>query len=188
MIAYLSGDIREITFDSITIDVNGVGYFVSVGKPQDFSYGPNLVYIYYQQKEDGVFLYGFKTKKEKELFLRLIDVNGIGPKTASVILGATTTSNLINAIESGNVAFLKKLPSIGAKAAQQIVLDLKGKLVIDEKVENKNNQVIYEDIYTALRSFGFRVSDIDAAINSVKNIATLSPEAIIKECLKFLRK
>ena len=133
MISFLKGDIVEINVDYVLVDVNGIGFQVFVGKPQDYSNGRSLIYTYYHVKEDGVSLYGFKTKQEQDLFLRLINVSGIGPKTASGILGATTTNSLISAIELGNIAFLKKLPSIGPKAAQQIILDLKGKLISDEQ-------------------------------------------------------
>lgn len=188
MISYLNGEIVEINYDSIVVDCNGVGYHVYVSRPQDFSYGKSIVHIYYQQKEDGVFLYGFKTKNEKELFLKLIDVNGIGPKTASAIIGATTVNGLISAIEVGNIAFLKKLPSIGPKAAQQIILDLKGKLVFDNKTQIKNNSEKFSDIYDALKSFGFKINEIDNAINKINNIDSLKTQEIIKECLKQLRK
>ena len=189
MIYFLKGDVVEINVDYILIDVNGVGYQVYVGKPQDFSYGQALVYTYYHVKEDGVSLYGFKTKQEQNLFLRLINVSGIGPKTASGILGATTTNSLITAIELGNIAFLKKLPSIGPKAAQQIILDLKGKLITveDSKTTVKKSET-YSDVYDALRQFGFKVSEIDNAINKVENIESKQTPQIIKECLKLLRK
>ena len=98
MISFLKGDIVEINVDYVLIDVNGIGFQVFVGKPQDFTYGRSLIYTYYQVKEDGVSLFGFKTKQEQDLFLRLIDVSGIGPKTASGILGATTVNSLISAI------------------------------------------------------------------------------------------
>ncbi len=190
MIAFLKGDIVEINAEYILIDVNGVGYQVYVGKPQDYTYGRALVYTYFQVKEDGVSLYGFKTKQEQDLFLRLINVSGIGPKTANGILGATTTNALITAIELGNIAFLKKLPAIGPKAAQQIVLDLKGKLVSDDdsnKPSSKKNE-IYSDVYDALRQFGFKVSEIDSAINKIENIENKQTSNIIKECLQMLRK
>lgn len=190
MIAFLKGDVVEINIDYILIDVNGVGYQVYVGKPQDFSYGLSLVYTYYHVKEDGVSLYGFKTKQEQDLFLRLINVSGIGPKTACGILGATTTNALITAIELGNIAFLKKLPSIGPKAAQQIILDLKGKLIADNttpKGQIKKSEQ-YSDVYDALRQFGFKVSEIDNVISKVENIEGKSTAQIIKECLKMLRK
>jgi len=189
MISYLNGDIVDISLDSIVVDCNGVGYHVYVGKPQDFSYGKSVkVYVYTHIREDEQSLYGFKTKEEKELFLKLIEVNGIGPKTANGILGATTVSNLISAIETGNLAFLKKLPAVGAKAAQQIVLDLKGKLVMDEKQVSKTNSMRYEEVYDALRTFGFKVSEIDSVMNKIHNLDGLKTEQIIKECLKLLRK
>lgn len=190
MISFLKGDIVEINVDYVLIDVNGVGFQVFVGKPQDFSYGRSLIYTYYHVKEDGVSLYGFKTKQEQDLFLRLINVSGIGPKTASGILGATTTNSLISAIELGNIAFLKKLPSIGPKAAQQIVLDLKGKLISDEQANKPSTKKSdkYSDVYDALRQFGYKVTEIDNAINKVENIENLQTVSIIKECLKLLRK
>lgn len=188
MISYLNGEIVDISFDSIVVDCNGIGYHVYVGKPQDFAYGRCLVHIYYHQKDDGVVLYGFKSKNEKELFLKLIDVNGIGPKTASGMIGATTVQNLISAIETGNLAFLKKLPSIGAKAAQQIILDLKGKLILEDKKPSQSKNVQFEEVYDALRTFDFKVSEIDAAMNKIANLEELKTEQLIKECLKLLRK
>lgn len=189
MIAFLKGDIVEINFDYILVDVNGVGYQVYVGRPSDFTYGRNLIYTYYQVKDDGVALYGFKTKQEQTLFLKLIDVSGIGPKTACGILGATTTNSLISAIELGNIAFLKKLPSVGPKAAQQIILDLKGKLIFDNSPSKTNKKSdTYSDVYDALRQFGFKVSEIDNVIDKVENIESKQTPQIIKDCLKMLRK
>ena len=189
MISFLKGDIVEINVDYVLIDVNGIGFQVFVGKPQDFTYGRSLIYTYYQVKEDGVSLFGFKTKQEQDLFLRLIDVSGIGPKTASGILGATTVNSLISAIELGNVAFLKKLPSVGPKAAQQIILDLKGKLVLDVNVNKPSKRSdTYSDVYDALRQFGFKVSEIDSVIDKVENIEQKQTTQIIKDCLKMLRK
>ncbi len=92
------------------------------------------------------------------------------------MIGATTVSNLISAIESGNLAFLKKLPSIGAKAAQQIVLDLKGKLVLEEKIVSQSKNVQFEEVYDALRTFGFKVAEIDAAMNKISNLDDLKTE------------
>lgn len=190
MISFLKGDVVDISMNSITIDVNGIGFQVYTNKPQDFTYGATLVYTYFQVKEDSFSLFGFKTKQEIDIFLKLIEVNGIGPRTASAILGATSVNNLISAIELGNIAFLKKLPSIGPKAAQQIILDLKGKLVLDESATKPSakKQDLYSDVYDALRQFGFRINEIDSVINKVDNIESLSTTQIIKECLKLLRK
>lgn len=190
MITFLKGDIVEINVDYIIVDVNGIGYQVNVGKPQDFTYGQSLIYTYFQVKEDGISLFGFKTKQEQNLFMRLINVSGIGPKTASGILGATTVNALITAIELGNIAFLKKLPAIGPKAAQQIILDLKGKLVSDETANKPSvkKSELYSDVYDALRQFGFKVAEIDNVINKIEHIEDKATSVIIKECLKMLRK
>jgi Holliday junction DNA helicase RuvA len=186
MISFLKGDIVEINVDYVLIDVNGVGFQVFVGKPQDFSYGRSLIYTYYHVKEDGVSLYGFKTKQEQDLFLRLINVSGIGPKTASGILGATTTNSLISAIELGNIAFLKKLPSIGPKAAQQIVLDLKGKLefigvgVSDDIVDTSR------ELEEVLIGLGYKEKEIKPILARVDT--SLSIEDQVKDALKLLLK
>ena len=182
MIAFLKGDIVEINVDYILMDVNGVGYQVYVGKPQDFTYGQALVYTYYQVREDGISLFGFKTKQEQNLFLRLINVSGIGPKTANGILGATTVNSLITAIELGNIAFLKKLPAIGPKAAQQIILDLKGKLT-----PSSNNVVnVNSELVEVLTSLGYKNQDIKKIVPNVDS--TLSIEEQVKEALKLLLK
>ena len=109
--------------------------------------------------------------------------------TACGILGATTTNSLISAIELGNIAFLKKLPSVGPKAAQQIILDLKGKLIFDNSPSKTNKKSdTYSDVYDALRQFGFKVSEIDNVIDKVENIESKQTPQIIKDCLKMLRK
>ena len=190
MISFLKGEIVDIKIDSILIDVNGIGFQVFVGKPQDFSFGQALVYTYFQVKDDGFSLYGFKTKQEQDLFLKLINVNGIGPKTASAILGACSTTSLISAIELGNLAILKKLPSVGPKAAQQIILDLKGKLVMDvnENKPSSKKSDVYSDVYDALKQFGFKTNEIDSVINKVIDIEKKQTPEIIKDCLKMLRR
>ena len=140
-----------------------------------------LVYVPY--KKEGRISLNYASFEE------LQTISGIGPKTASGILGATSTNSLINAIELGNVAFLKKLPSVGPKAAQQIILDLKGKLILDEsssKTTKKSDT--YSDVYDALRQFGFKVTEIDNVIDKVENIESKQTAQIIKDCLKMLRK
>ena len=105
------------------------------------------------------------------------------------MLGATTPNNLITAIELGNVAFLKKLPTIGPKAASQIILDLKGRLVHDDKNNSSaKKSEVYSDVYDALRQFGFKVTEIDSVINKITNIEQKETKTIIKECLQMLRK
>ena len=114
MYGYIKGVVTKVTPKNIILENNGVGYLLIVSNPYNFSLNSECkVYVHQYVREDLIDLYGFISEEEKELFLKLISVSGIGPKTASGILGATTTNALISAIELGNIAFLKKLPSIG---------------------------------------------------------------------------
>lgn len=190
MFDYIKGKVVEVAIDHVVVENQNVGYIINVPNPSDYSYGlEEKIFTYFYVREDGVSLFGFKKREEKSLFLKLIEVSGIGPKTACNILGATTYNALIQAIETSNTAFLKKLPGIGAKAASQIVLDLKGKLVIQEKdlkVTQKLSQNL-QDTRDALRGLGFKVSDIDAVLAKIGNEEKTSSE-YLKEALKLLRK
>ena len=173
MYSYFRGYVTEVHATHIVFEVSNVGYKIRVPNPYQFELNvEQIIYLHYHVREDGISLFGFKTKQEQNLFLRLINVSGIGPKTASGILGATTTNSLITAIELGNIAFLKKLPSIGPKAAQQIILDLKGKLISveDANKPSAKKSETYSDVYDALRQFGFKVSEIDNVINKIESI------------------
>ena len=118
MIYFLRGKVAIVNNDSVIIDVRDVGYEVLVSHIEDFIVGEEvLVYTYNVVREDENYLVGFKTIEEKNVFLSLIKVKGLGPKTVIGALSATTPNEVVNAIASNNVAFLKKLPGIGAKAA-----------------------------------------------------------------------
>lgn len=187
MIGFLKGRIEMITQDSISIDVNGVGYELLVANPEKFTlYQDTLVYTYLKLAENDISLYGFLFKEEKELFLKLISVKGIGPKSAMGMLSKADYSNIIEAIEVGNLNFLKKLPSIGPKAAQQIILDLKGHLRVD-KVEVKKENPLHKEAKEALKTFGFKVSEIDVALGKIQE-NNLAIDEIIFKALQFLNK
>ncbi len=104
-------------------------------------------------REDEQYLVGFKTEYEKEAFLSLISVKGIGPRTALGAMSATTAEELFNAIAANNITFLKKLPGIGAKAAAQIILDLKGQLT--GSPSGNPNQ--YDEVRDALKGLGYKL-------------------------------
>lgn len=192
MLNYLFGQIAEIGIDYIVVDVNGIGYSLFVAHPNDFSKGETVqVFVFLQVKKDDMVLYGFKTKEEKRLFLRLIDVNGIGPKTVINMLTKTSTDALIQAIETSNTSYLKKLPGIGPKAAQQIILDLKGKLIF-EHYDNKGKAIgtvndEINDAKEALKNLGFKVSAIDAVLAELQN-EQLTTEEYLRRALQLLRK
>ena len=187
MIGFLRGRIDTINQDSVVIDVNGVGYEVLVANPEKFSlYQDTHIYTYLKLSENDIALYGFLFKEEKALFLKLISVKGIGPKSAIAMLSKADYSNIIEAIEVGNLNYLKKLPSIGPKAAQQIILDLKGHLRVD-KVEVKKENPSFKEAKEALKTFGFKVSEIDVALGKIQE-DNLQVDEIIFKALQYLNK
>ena len=184
MIYFLRGKVAIVNNDSVIIDVKDVGYEVLVSHIEDFIVGEEvLVYTYNVVREDENYLVGFKTIEEKNVFLSLIKVKGLGPKTVIGALSATTPNEVVNAIASNNVAFLKKLPGIGAKAAAQVILDLKGQLTGGEKGNPKQ----YEEVYDALKSLGFKGAAIDRVLATI-NEPDASTEDILRIALSRLKK
>ncbi len=165
MYFYLKGKIALHQKGSIVIDVNGVGYEVFVSHPEDYPIGQvMLVYTVFYVREDEQFLVGFSSFEEKILFSKLISVKGIGPKTAISCLGSTTPSKLADAINNSNLMFLMTLNGIGKKAASQIVLDLRGKLTLQD---TKTGDKELDDAVEGLKSFGFTKKEITDAISKI---------------------
>ena len=134
MIYFLRGKVALKDKDTLVIDVRDVGYQVLVSHIDDYEIGQEVfVYTYNVVREDEQYLVASNTLEEKSVFLSLIKVKGLGPKTVIGALSATSPDQVVAAIASNNVAYLKKLPGIGAKAAGQIILDLKGELTGDGK-------------------------------------------------------
>ena len=183
MIYFLKGKVALIENDSVIIDVNNVCYQLLVSHLDEYQVGEEiLVYTYNVVREDENYLIGFKDVEEKNVFLSLIKVKGLGPKTVINALSATTPQDVINAISSNNVAFLKKLPGLGAKAAGQIILDLKGELT-----GSKGNPKQYEEVYDALKSLGFKGAAIDRVLATI-NEPNASTEDILRIALSRLKK
>ena len=182
MFDYLKGKITKQLANYIVIDVNGVGYKVYTPNPYKFKENEEtIVYVYNHIREDENSLYGFSTEEERDLFLRLIDVKGLGPKMAMPILATGSINGIIDAIDRENILYLKKFPKIGEKLARQIILDLKGKLVMSEGSSESNDELVL-----ALEALGYKTNDIKNII--VKVDKTLSIENQIKEALKLLLK
>ena len=183
MIYFLRGKVALIDKESIVLDVRDVGYQILVSHIDEFKQGEDvLIYTYNVVREDENYLVGFRSLDEKNVFLSLIKVKGLGPKTVIGALSATTPKDVINAIASNNVAYLKKLPGIGAKAAAQVILDLKGELTGD-----KGNPKQYEDVYDALKSLGFKGAAIDRVLATI-NEPGASDEEILRIALQRLKK
>lgn len=183
MYGYIKGIIVDIESNYVVIDNNGIGYIVYVANPYSYQLNEeNVIYTYTHIREDEYSLYGFKSKDEKELFLRLISVKGLGPKMALPILATGSLSGIIDAIERENILYLKKFPKIGDKVARQIILDLKGKLVSGTTSSTPENSELVE----ALSALGYKNVDIKKVIPNVsKNVGI---EEQIKEALKLLLK
>ena len=184
MYGYISGEIKEIEPSYVIIDNNGIGYLIYVPNPYGFMIGKNYtIYTYTKVAEDEYSLYGFKTKEEKELFLRLINVKGLGPKMALPMLATGSVSGIIDAIDRENVLYLTKFPKIGEKIARQIILDLKGKLAANLQDENNSTN---DELIDVLTSLGYKNSDIKKVIKSIDS--SLPIELQVKEALKLLLK
>ncbi len=184
MYEYIKGKIINQESNYIVLDNNGVGYLVYVSNPYSFLVDKEyIVYIYQYVREDENTLYGFKTKEEKDLFLKLIDVKGLGPKMALPILATGSISGIIDAIERENILYLKKFPKIGDKVARQMVLDLKGKLGATNTTNNLSN---YEELIEVLKGLGYKQADISKVLPQIKT--DLNIEEQVKEALKLLLK
>ncbi len=164
MIAFLKGICVERNAEYIVIEVNGIGYQMGFSQQDKLTLNQEVtIFTYLHVREDEISLYGFLTPKDKDVFLKLISVKGIGPKIALNIFRQSNAERLIKAIAEGNVSYLKSLPGIGPKTASQIVLDLKGRLI--EQVESTPISVANQNIMDALeglKNLGYRPAEINA--------------------------
>ena len=184
MLNFIIGNVVMQENNYIVLENNNIGYTIYVANP--FSYELNQefkVYLYNQVKEDEYSLYGFKTIEERNLFLKLINVKGLGPKLAMPMLATGSISGIIDAIDRENVLYLTKFPKIGEKLARQIILDLKGKLA--PNIDTNNNGG-FDDLVSVLESLGYKNSEIKKILPKIDN--TLDIESQIKEALKLMLK
>ena len=180
MYSYLNGVVTEIHPNLITVEINGVGFEVYTPNPYEFKLNePAKVFTHHYVREDAILLYGFKTKGAKDLFVKLLSVKGIGPKSAVAILATGNVDDVIGAIEIGNVKFLSKFPGIGPKASQQIILDLKGKLNLElERIVLNDN---ISEVEEALKSLGYKAKEIKKAVKNLD--PTKQTDQLLKDAL-----
>ena len=185
MYGYISGEIKEIEPSYVIIDNNGIGYLIYVPNPYGFMIGKNYtIYTYTKVAEDEYSLYGFKTKEEKELFLKLISVKGLGAKMALPILATGSVKGVMDAIERENILYLKKFPKIGDKVAKQMILDLKGKLGSITPIEGEENTL--DELTDVLKGLGYKEKEFKTVLPKID--VTLTIEEQVKEALKLLLK
>lgn len=166
MYFYLKGKVSLHQKNSIVLEVNNIGYQIFVSHPDDYPLLEEcLVYTVFYVREDEQFLVGFKTFEEKMLYSKLVQVKGVGPKTAINILGAAKLEELIDAINNSNLLFLKSLEGVGPKTASQIILDLKGKISFESSISGDKN---LDDAIEGLKSFGFSIKEIKEVLKDVR--------------------
>ena len=194
MIEYIKGDIAEITPAMAVIDCNGVGYGINISLNTYSAIQNQTLYIYEAIREDAYVLYGFSTKQERELFLLLISVSGIGGNTARMILSALSPSELCGVISSGNDKLLKTVKGIGLKTAQRIIVDLKDKIassgmetVNSEMFASAANSEIHDEAVAALTMLGFAQAASQKVVAAILKEEPSAPvEKVIKLALKRL--
>ena len=198
MIEYIKGEIAELSPASATIDCNGLGYAVNISLNTYAAIQGKKsckLYIYEAIREDAYVLYGFATKEERELFLMLISVSGIGGNTARMILSALSPAELCNVISNGNDKLLKTVKGIGLKTAQRIIVELKDKIssigISPSAPANTISTVVHSEIYeeavAALTMLGFAQAPSQKVVSAILKEEPEAPvEKVIKIALKRL--
>ncbi|MBB6449515.1 Holliday junction DNA helicase RuvA [Geomicrobium halophilum] len=197
MIERLRGQVVYRDHESITLDVNGVGYLIYCANP--FIYDTNeaketVVYTYQHVREDVLRLYGFATREERELFTRLLQVAGIGPKGGLAILAEGNAAVVVQAIEEEDESVLVKFPGIGKKTARQMILDLKGKLdvmvsneseVIPSQPLSLEKQGALQEAMEALRALGYGEKEIGKCEKELKH-EELEADEYVRRALRLM--
>lgn len=197
MIAYLKGILSGKSPSSITVDINGVGYDLTISLNTFYSLpDPGkeiLIYTYPYIREETLQLYGFRTMEEKKAFLDLISISGIGPKVALAILSGITPDELARAVYEHNAKRLQKIPGVGRKTAERIILELKHKMKIPEyepdgRLMDAGEESPYAIALTALLHLGYSSHEAEKALAIAKKVTgeTTSVEELLKASLKVM--
>lgn len=189
MIAFIKGIIHSFRNDSVIIENQGIGYRVYVANPQAVKLQEEtILYTYQHVREDAITLFGFLSMEEHDLFLRLISVKGVGPKTALGMLAVCSANEMILAIEQDDVKKLKTLPGIGARTASQIVLDLKGKLVAQDSVDVPSGNQELQEALEALKALGYKTTEIMSVKKELSEVDGKTTDQYIRQALTILAK
>ena len=193
MIEYIKGEIVELTPTRMILECGGIGYELNISLNTYSAFGNKTtgkIYIYEVIREDAHLLFGFAEKIERELFLLLTSVSGVGPNTARMILSSLPPSELVQVIGSKNEAALTAVKGIGLKTAQRILVDLKNKVKPMESMAGNlpeasvSNGAVTEEAVAALVMLGFQKAASQKAI--LKGSPTLAVEQVIKTALRML--
>ena len=196
MFDYIKGTLVEMTEVSAIIDINGIGYDIICANPLDFErlIGESVkIYTHFHVREDAQILYGFKSRDEKTLFKKILNVSGIGPKGALSIVGQGEVDLFVQAIEEENEKYLTGFQGVGKKTARQMILDLKGKLPFmvtqssqaSEPAGEANPNALVE-AKEALKALGYKDREIKAIEPQLKQAKEQTTDALIRKGLVYL--
>ncbi|WP_256756763.1 Holliday junction branch migration protein RuvA [Cohnella sp. WQ 127256] len=202
MIDFIRGKVVHLESEYVVLDVRDIGYRVFTPNPYALarSEEPVQLFVHHNVREDAIHLFGFTTRDEQSLFRRLLEVSGIGPKVALGVLAGGRPEAVVAAIQQENITFLTKLPGIGRKTAQRMILDLKDKLgsinskwdvaplVEFEVASTADNASAWAEAREALAGLGYRDAELDKAWLVLKDNLTgeESPDVLIKKALQQL--
>ena len=194
MYDYIKGNVAELTPTYVVLDNHGVGYMINISlnsfNALQHQEDVAKVYVYEAIREDAHLLYGFTERRERELFLLLISVSGVGANTARMILSSLTPSDLEQTIASENVGILKSVKGIGAKTAERIIVDLKDKLKLSTDTLLDKSQVtseVFDEAMSALVMLGFTKQMSQKALKKLFTAEpTITVEQAIKKALKMM--
>ena len=194
MYDYIKGNVAELTPTYVVLDNHGVGYMINISlnsfNALQHQEDVVKVYVYEAIREDAHLLYGFTERRERELFLLLISVSGVGANTACMILSSLTPSDLEQTIASENVGILKSVKGIGAKTAERIIVDLKDKIKLSTDTLLDKSQVtseVFDEAMSALVMLGFTKQMSQKALKKLFTAEpTITVEQAIKKALKMM--
>lgn len=198
MYEFIKGKIRDIRPSYVVLETNGIGYQIAMGNPYRYAGKTEevLIYVHLIVREDAHTLYGFDKFEEKLLFLRLISVSGIGPKSALAIMANDDHEGLVAAIETDDVTYLTKFPGVGKKTAQQMILDLKGKVselageltgTLAMPLFETDRQALAEAM-AALKALGYSDKEIKRVEKILQAEGIRSTDEYLRFALKLLMK
>jgi Holliday junction DNA helicase RuvA len=199
MIDFVEGTLAYLDAEYIVVEAGGIGYRLFCPNPYQFVQkegGQTRLYTHHHVREDAILLYGFATRDERDLFRKLLEVTGIGPKGALAILAAATPEQIVLAVQQENVAYLTKFPGIGKKTAQRMILDLKDKLkgytpsavlTVAASLQRTDPTPLNEAM-EALAALGYSEAELQKVKGALAEQAQAgaSVEQLIKQGLAFL--
>ena len=201
MYEYLIGTVTDVQPDYIVVDVHGVGYRIQVANPYSFDAAQEStkVYVYQAVRDDAISLFGFHSRDEKRLFQKLLNVSGIGPKSALAILANPDHQGLVEAIVNNNVNYITKFPGIGKKTASRIIIELQDKVdsllptfnlepqIANPSVGEEEISAELKDALAALKALGYTERDVKRARKELVKESSLTTDQYIRRGLSFLK-